>query len=112
MPLLNFYNITPNGNDANYIHNIAFDNEDYRLGFYKQAGVIFKLSDKFKLRTGLAFTRTNHNNRYQIRTDSLIVQPSDRKGVDVSFEEKKDTYSQSANYLGTKIEVQYLIFFR
>lgn len=108
MPLLNYYTITPNGNDANYVHSIAVNNDDDRLGFYTQAGVIFTLSDKFKLRTGLTFTKTNHSINYQIRTDSLVVQPSDNKGVDVSFEEKKATYSQVANYLGTKIEVQYI----
>jgi hypothetical protein len=108
MPLLNYYTITPNGNDANYVHSIAVNNDDDRLGFYTQAGVIFTLSDRFKLRTGLTFTRTNHSISYQIRTDSLIVQPSDKQGVDVSFEEKKATYSQIANYLGTKIEVQYI----
>ncbi len=108
MPLLNYYTITPNGNDANYVHGIAVNNDDDRLGFYTQAGVIFTLSDKFKLRTGLTFTKTNHSINYQIRTDSLIVQSPDNKGVDVSFEEKKATYSQVANYLGTKIEVQYI----
>ncbi len=108
MPLLNYYTITPNGNDANYVHNIAVNNDDDRLGFYTQAGTIFTLSDRFKLRTGLTFTRTNHSINYQIRTDSLIIQPSDKQGVDVSFEEKKATYSQVANYLGTKIEVQYI----
>ena len=108
MPLLNYYTITPNGNDANYVHSIAVNNDDNRLGFYTQAGVIFTLSDRFKLRTGLTFTRTNHSISYQIRTDSLIVQPSDRQGVDVSFAELNKNYSQSANYLGTKIEVQYI----
>jgi hypothetical protein len=108
MPLLNYYTITPNGNDANYVHSIAVNNDDDRLGFYTQAGVIFTLSDRFKLRTGFTFTRTNHSINYQIRTDSLIVQPSDKQGVDVSFEEKKANYSQVANYLGTKIEVQYI----
>jgi hypothetical protein len=108
MPLLNYYTITPNGNDANYVHSIAVNNDDDRLGFYTQAGVIFTLSNKFKLRTGLTFTKTNHSINYQIRTDSLVVQPSDNKGVDVSFAELNKTYSQSANYLGTKIEVQYI----
>ncbi len=107
MPLLNYYTITPNGNDANFVHSIAVNGDEDRLGFYTQAGVVFTLSDKFKLRTGLTFTKTNHSINYQVRTDSLIVQPSDRQGVDVSFEELKKTYSQSANYLGTKIEVQY-----
>jgi hypothetical protein len=108
MPLLNYYTITPNGNNANYVHSIAVNNDDDRLGFYTQAGAIFTLSERFKLRTGLTFTRTNHSINYQIRTDSLIVQPSDKQGVDVSFEEKKANYSQIANYLGTKIEVQYI----
>jgi hypothetical protein len=108
MPLLNYYTITPNGNDANYVHSIAVNNDEDRLGFYTQAGLVFTLSDRFKLRTGLTFTRTNHSINYQIRTDSLIIQPSDRQGVDVSFEEKKANYSQVANYLGTKIEVQYI----
>ena len=108
MPLLNYYTITPNGNDANYVHSISVNNDDNRLGFYTQAGLVFTLSDRFKLRTGLTFTRTNHSISYQIRTDSLIIQPSDRQGVDVSFEEKKENYSQVANYLGTKIEVQYI----
>jgi hypothetical protein len=108
MPLLNYYTITPNGNDANYVHSIAVNNDDDRLGFYTQAGAIFTLSDRFKLRTGLTFTKTNHSINYQIRTDSLIIQPSDKQGVDVSFEEKKANYSQVANYLGTKIEVQYI----
>jgi hypothetical protein len=107
MPLLNYYTITPNGNDANFVHSIAVNGDEDRLGFYTQAGLVFTLSDKFKLRTGLTFTKTNHSINYQIRTDSLIVQPSDKQGVDVSFEELKKTYSQSANYLGTKIEVQY-----
>ena len=107
MPLLNYYTITPNGNNANYVHSIAVNNDEDRLGFYTQAGVIFKLSDKFKLRSGLTFTKTNHSINYQIRTDSLIVQPSDRQGIDVSFEEKGANYSQVANYLGTKIEIQY-----
>ena len=108
MPLLNYYTITPNGNDANYVHSISVNNEDNRLGFYTQAGLVFTLSERFKLRTGLTFTRTNHSINYQIRTDSLIIQPSDKQGVDVSFEEKKVNYSQVANYLGTKIEVQYI----
>jgi hypothetical protein len=107
MPLLNYYTITPNGNDANFVHSIAVNGDEDRLGFYTQAGLVFTLSDRFKLRTGLTFTKTNHSINYQIRTDSLIVQPSDKQGVDVSFEELKKTYSQSANYLGTKIEVQY-----
>ena len=108
MPLLNYYTITPNGNNANYIHSISVNNDDDRLGFYTQAGLVFTLSDRFKLRTGLTFTKTNHSINYQIRTDSLIIQPSDKQGVDVSFEEKKANYSQVANYLGTKIEVQYI----
>lgn len=108
MPLLNYYTITPNGNDANYVHSIAVNNDDDRLGFYTQAGVVFTLTNKLKLRTGLTFTKTNHSINYQIRTDSLVVQPSDNKGVDVSFVELNRTYSQSANYLGTKIEVQYI----
>jgi hypothetical protein len=108
MPLLNYYTITPNGNDANFVHSIAVNNDADRLGFYTQAGLVFTLSDRFKLRTGLTFTRTNHSINYQIRTDSLIVQPSDKQGVDVSFEEKKANYSQVANYLGTKIELQYI----
>ena len=108
MPLLNYYTITPNGNDANFVHSISVNNDDNRLGFYTQAGLVFTLSDRFKLRTGLTFTRTNHSINYQIRTDSLIVQSLDKQGVDVSFEEKKVNYSQVANYLGTKIEVQYI----
>ena len=108
MPLLNYYTITPNGNDANYVHNISVNNDDDRLGFYTQAGLIFTLSDRFKLRTGLTFTKTNHSINYQIRTDSLIIQSPDKQGVDVSFSELNKTYSQSANYLGTKIEVQYI----
>ncbi len=108
MPLLNYYTITPNGNDANYVHSISVNNDDNRLGFYTQAGLVFMLSDRFKLRTGLTFTRTNHSINYQIRTDSLIIQPSDKQGVDVSFAELNKNYSQSANYLGTKIEVQYI----
>ena len=107
MPLLNYYTITPNSNDANFVHSIAVNNDEDRLGFYTQAGLVFTLSDRFKLRTGLTFTRTNHSINYQIRTDSLIIQPSDKQGVDISFEEKKANYSQIANYLGTKIEVQY-----
>ena len=110
MPLLNYYTITPNGNDANYVHNISVNNEDDRLGFYTQAGVIFTLSDRFKLRTGLTFTKTNHSISYQIRTDSLIIQSPDKQGVDVSFSELNKTYSQSANYLGTKVEVQYIFW--
>ena len=90
------------------MHSISVNNEDNRLGFYTQAGLVFTLSERFKLRTGLTFTRTNHSINYQIRTDSLIIQPSDKQGVDVSFEEKKVNYSQVANYLGTKIEVQYI----
>ncbi len=108
MPLLNYYTITPNGNEANYVHSISINNDDDRLGFYTQAGVIFTLSDRFKLRTGLTFTKTNHSINYQIRTDSLIIQSPDKQGVDVSFSELNKTYSQSANYLGTKIEVQYI----
>lgn len=108
MPLLNYYTITPNGNDANYVHNIAVSN-DNRLGFFTQAGLLFTISDRFKLRTGLTFTKTNHSVIYQIRTDSLIVHPPDKSGIDVNFEEKKATYSQVANYIGTKIEVQYII---
>ena len=108
MPLLSYYTITPNGNDANYVHSISVNNDDDRLGFYMQAGLVFTLSNRFKFRTGLTFTRTNHSINYQIRTDSLIVQPSDKQGVDIIFEEKKVSYSQDANYLGTKIEVQYI----
>ncbi|MES2520173.1 MAG: hypothetical protein V4585_18795 [Bacteroidota bacterium] len=109
MPLLNYYTITPNGNDANYVHGITVNDDADRLGFYTQAGVVFTLSDKFKLRTGLTFTKTNHSINYQIRTDSLVVQSLDNKGVDVSFAEVNKTYSQSANYLGTKIELQYIL---
>ena len=108
MPLLNYYTITPNGNDANYVHGIAVNDDGDRLGFYTQGGVIFTLSDKFKLRTGLTYTSTNHSINYQIRTDSLVVQSPDNKGVDISFAEINKTYSQSANYLGTKIELQYI----
>lgn len=49
MPLLNSYIITPSSNDANYVHNNAINNDNDRLGFYTQIGVIFTLSDKFKL---------------------------------------------------------------
>jgi hypothetical protein len=108
MPLLNYYTITPNGNDANYVHGIAVNDDGDRLGFYTQSGVIFTLSDRFKLRTGLTFTNTNHSINYQVRTDSLVVQSPDNKGVDVSFAEINKTYSQAANYLGTKIELQYI----
>lgn len=108
MPLLNYYTITPNGNDANFVHGIAVNDDDDRLGFYTQGGVIFTLSDKFKLRTGLTYTSTKHSINYQIRTDSLVVQSPDNKGVDVSFAEINKTYSQAANYLGTKIELQYI----
>ena len=108
MPLLNYYTITPNGNDANYVHNISVNDEGDRVGFYTQAGLVFTLSDKFKLRTGLTFTKTNHSISYRVRTDSLVVQSPDNQGVDVSFADLNKTYSQSANYLGTKIEVQYV----
>jgi glutaredoxin 2 len=108
MPLLNYYTITPNGNDANLVHSIAVNDDADRLGFYAQTGLIFTLSDNFKLRTGLTFTKTNHSIDYRIRTDSLVVQSSDNKGVDISFAELNKTYSQSANYLGTKIELQYI----
>ena len=108
MPLLNYYTITPNGNEANYVHSISVNDDDDRLGFYTQAGVVFTLSDRFKLRTGLTFTKTNHSISYQIRTDSLIIQSPDKQGVDVSFSELNKTYSQSATYLGTKIEIQYI----
>jgi hypothetical protein len=107
MPLLNYYTITPNGNDANFVHNISVNDDGDRVGFYTQAGLVFTLSDKFKLRTGLTFTKTNHSISYRVRTDSLVVQPADNKGVDISFADLNKTYSQSANYLGTKIEVQY-----
>lgn len=108
MPLLNYYTITPNGNDANFVHNISVNDDGNRVGFYTQAGLIFTLSDRFKLRTGLTFTNTNHSISYRVRTDSLVVQPADNKGVDISFADLNKTYSQSANYLGTKIEVQYV----
>ena len=108
MPLLNYYTITPNGNDANFVHNISVNDEGDRVGFYTQAGLVFTLSDKFKLRTGLTFTKTNHSISYRVRTDSLVVQSPDNQGVDVSFADLNKTYSQSANYLGTKIEVQYV----
>jgi hypothetical protein len=107
MPLLNYYTITPNGNDANFVHNISVNDDGDRVGFYTQAGLVFTLSDRFKLRTGLTFTKTNHSISYRVRTDSLVVQPADNKGVDISFADLNKTYSQSANYLGTKIEVQY-----
>ena len=108
MPLLNYYTITPNGNDANFVHNISVNDDGDRIGFYTQAGLVFTLSDKFKLRTGLTFTKTNHSINYRVRTDSLVVQPADNKGIDVSFADLNKTYSQSANYLGTKVEVQYV----
>lgn len=108
MPLLNYYTITPNGNDANYVHNISVNDDGDRVGFYTQAGLVFTLSDRIKLRTGLTFTKTNHSISYRVRTDSLVVQPADNKGVDVSFADLNKTYSQSANYLGTKIELQYV----
>ena len=107
MPLLNYYTITPNGNDANFVHNISVNDDGDRVGFYTQAGLVFTLSNRFKLRTGLTFTKTNHSINYRVRTDSLVIQPADNKGVDISFAELNKTYSQSANYLGTKIEVQY-----
>ena len=107
MPLLNYYTITPNGNDANFVHNISVNDDGDRVGFYTQAGLVFTLSDRFKLRTGLTFTKTNHSISYRVRTDSLVVQPADNKGVDISFADLNKTYSQAANYLGTKIEVQY-----
>jgi hypothetical protein len=107
MPLLNYYTITPNGNDANFVHTIAVNDDADRVGFHAQAGLIFTLSDRLKLRTGLTFTNTNHSIGYKVRTDSLIVQPADNKGVDISFADLNKTYSQAANYLGTKIEVQY-----
>lgn len=108
MPLLNYYTITPNGNDANYVHNISVNDDGDRIGFYTQAGLVFTLSDRLKLRTGLTFTKTNHSINYRVRTDSLIVQPADNRGVDISFSDLNKIYSQSANYLGTKIEVQYV----
>ena len=108
MPLLNYYTITPNGNDANYVHNISVNDDGDRVGFYTQAGLVFTLSDKFKLRTGLTFTKTNHSINYRVRTDSLVVQPADNKGIDISFADLNKTYSQVANYLGTKIEIQYM----
>ena len=108
MPLLNYYTITPNGNDANFVHNISVNDEGDRVGFYTQAGLVFTLSDKFKLRTGLTFTKTNHSISYRVRTDSLVVQSPDNQGVDISFADLNKTYSQSANYLGTKIEIQYV----
>jgi hypothetical protein len=107
MPLLNYYTITPNGNEANLVHTIAVNDDADRVGFHTQAGLIFTLSDRLKLRTGLTFTRTNHSISYQVRTDSLVVQPADNKGVDISFAELNKTYSQAANYLGTKFDVQY-----
>jgi hypothetical protein len=107
MPLLNYYTITPNGNDANFVHTIAVNDDADRVGFHTQAGLVFTLSDRVKLRTGLTFTKTNHSIGYKVRTDSLIIQPADNKGVDISFAELNKNYSQSANYLGTKIEVQY-----
>lgn len=107
MPLINYYTITANGNDANFVHKIAVNDEADRLGFYTQAGLVFTLSDKFKLRTGLTFTKTNHSFSYQVRTDSLVVQSPDNTGVDVSFAELKKVYAQSAYYLGTKIDLQY-----
>ena len=108
MPLLNYYTITPNGNDANFVHNISVNDDGDRVGFHTQAGLVFTLSDRFKLRTGLTFTKTNHSISYRVRTDSLIVQPADNKGVDISFADLNKTYSQLANYLGTKIEIQYV----
>lgn len=108
MPLINYYTITANGNDANYVHKIAVNDDADRLGFYTQAGLVFTLSDRFKLRTGLTFTKTNHSFSYQVRTDSLVVQSPDNTGVDASFAELKKVYSQSAYYLGTKVELQYI----
>ncbi len=107
MPLLNYYTITPNGNDANFVHNISVNDDGDRVGFYTQAGLVFTLSDRLKLRTGLTYTKTNHSISYRVRTDSLVVQPADNKGVDISFADLNKTYSQSANYLGTKIDIQY-----
>jgi hypothetical protein len=110
MPLMNYYTITPEGNEANYVHNIVINNDADRLGFYTQAGAIFTLSEKFKLRTGLTFTKTNHSIDYRVRTDSLIVQSPNNKSADVSFAELDKTYSQIANYLGAKVELQYILF--
>ncbi|MEA5139944.1 hypothetical protein [Arcicella rigui] len=107
MPLINYYTITPNGNDANYVHKIVVNDDADRLGVYAQAGLVFTLSDRLKLRTGLTFTKTNHSFNYQVRTDSLVVQSSDNGNADASFVEVSKVYAQSANYLGTKVELQY-----
>lgn len=107
MPLINYYTITANGNDANYVHDIAVNDDADRLGFYTQAGLMFTLSDRFKLRTGLTFTKTNHSFSYLVRTDSLVVQSPDNLGVDASFAEIKNVYTQSSYYLGTKVDLQY-----
>jgi hypothetical protein len=107
MPLINYYTITPNGDDANYVHKIMVNDDADRLGVYAQAGLVFTLSDRLKLRTGLTFTKTNHSFNYQVRTDSLVLQSGDNPSVDASFAEINKVYSQSANYLGTKVELQY-----
>lgn len=107
MPLINYYMITPNGDDANYVHKIMVNDDADRLGVYAQAGLVFTLSDRLKLRTGLTFTKTNHSFNYQVRTDSLVLQSGDNPSVDASFAEINKVYSQSANYLGSKVELQY-----
>lgn len=108
MPLVNYYTITPNETDANYVHGITV-NDGGRIGIYAQAGLRFSLSDRMKLRTGLSFSSSSQLISYQVRTDSIVSQASDSQATNVSFAEEAKEYKLKANYVGAKVDYQYIL---
>ncbi len=107
MPLVNYYTITPNSGDNNYIHDIVVNDDAGRIGVYLQAGLMFTLSQKLKLKTGLSYTKSSQSFSYQVRTDSLVIKPSDSQVADVAFAEINKVYATSTHYLGTRFDLQY-----
>ena len=107
MPLVNYYTITPNETDDNYVHGVTV-NDGGRVGIYAQGGLRFTLSEKIKLRTGLSFSSSSQLISYQVRTDSIISQSSDQT-TNVSFVDVSKEYKLKANYVGAKADMQYIL---
>lgn len=108
MPLVNYYTVTPNEADNNYVHGVTI-NDGGRIGVYAQGGLRFSVSEKIKVRTGLSFSSSSQLISYQVRTDSIVSQSSDSQTANVSFEEVSKEYKLKANYVGAKADVQYIL---